>query len=128
MVFSKYLLNKWTDYLSLSPEKGVGPGVQRISSLEPLLAHCQATPLSLPFLPPVFSRTEASRNHLGSNRAMKMEKPTMKTFRPESMSAKWKLENPVDRTMAWVTPSTPPVSYGSNRRGWERAGTAEYSL
>jgi len=102
MVFSKYLLNKWTDYLSLSPEKGVGPGVQRISSLEPLLAHCQATPLSLPFLPPVFSRTEASRNHLGSNRAMKMEKPTMKTFRPESMSAKWKLENPRDGEAWWA--------------------------
>lgn len=128
MVFSKYLLNKWTDYLSPSPEKGVRPGVQRNSSLEPLLAHCQATPLSLPLLPPVLSRTGASRNHLGSNRAVKMEKPTMKTFLPESMSAKWKLENPVDRTTAWVTPSTPPVSSGSNQRGWERAGTAEYLL
>ena len=128
MVFSKYLLNKWTDYLSPSPEKGVGPGVQRNSGLEPLLAHCQATTLSLPFLPPVLSRTGASRNHLGSNRAVKMEKPTMKTFRPESMSAKWKLENPLDRTIAWVTPSIPPVPYGSNQRGWERAGTAEYLL
>lgn len=45
-----------------------------------------------------------------------MEKPTMKTFRPESMSATWKLENPVDRTTAWVTPSTPPVSHRSNQR------------
>ena len=48
-----------------------------------------------------------------------MEKPTMKTFRPESMSARWKLENPVDRTTAWVTPSTPPVSWESNQ-GVER--------
>lgn len=92
----------------MKAQKRVWPAIQRASSLKPWLPNTeQLLPRSLP---PVLSRTGASRSHLGSSRAMKMVKPTMKTFRPESMSARWKLENPADRTTAWVTPSTPPVS------------------
>lgn len=69
----------------------------------------------------MLSRIGASRSHLGRSKAMKMEKPTMKTFRPESMSAKWKLENPADRTTAWVTPRTPPVSHRRKQGSGERA-------
>lgn len=124
MVLNKYLLNKWMNYLYERPEKGVGPAIQRASSLKPWLPNTeQLSPLP-PATPPqpVLSRTGASRSHLGSSRAMKMEKPTMKTFRPESMSARWNLENPVDRTTAWVTPSTPPISGKSSeelREGWQ---------
>lgn len=47
-MLNKYLLNERVNYLHQITEKGVGPGVQRASSHQPLLLSYSPTPLPIP--------------------------------------------------------------------------------
>lgn len=71
MVFSKYLLNKWTDYLSPSPEKG-GWGLESEASNLTGPCFCPLREGNYSFPSPSSHLCSvglsASRNHLGSNK------------------------------------------------------------